>query len=119
MSQGIYKTRVDQIQPKKTHSGATVWWLIKEEDGAPNFELRYFEIEPGKSSSGTPHFFEHEVFVLRGEGKILGESEEVVEIREEDALLIPSRTRHKIVNTGKGPLGFLCAIPKGRENDIK
>jgi quercetin dioxygenase-like cupin family protein len=115
----MLRTRIDEIRPKTTHSGAKVWWLIREEDGAPTFELRYFEIEPGKSSSGTPHFFEHEVFVLRGRGKILGEGDEVLEIREEDAILIPSRTRHKIVNMGDTPLGFLCAIPKGKENDIK
>ena len=46
-------------------------------------------------------------------------TEEEVQIREWDAVLIPSRVRHQIVNTGPGPLGFLCAIPCGKENDIK
>jgi quercetin dioxygenase-like cupin family protein len=119
VKKSIFKTRIDGVRPKKTHSGATVWWLIKEEDGAPNFELRYFEIESGMSTSGNPHFFEHEVYVLRGTGKILGEDDETVEIAAGDALLIPPRVRHKIVNTGNVTLGFLCAIPKGKENEIK
>lgn len=31
MSKGIYKTRIDRVRSKKTHSGETVWWKIKED----------------------------------------------------------------------------------------
>jgi quercetin dioxygenase-like cupin family protein len=115
----MYKTRADEAEPKITPSGAKVWWLIAEEDGAPNFEMRYFEIDPGAATGGHPHFFEHQVFVVRGEGKIIGDNDEEIKIRPEDAVLIPSREKHKIVNTGDGPLGFVCSIPKGKENEIK
>jgi quercetin dioxygenase-like cupin family protein len=115
----IYRTRVEEVPSKKTPSGATVWWLIKAEDGAPGFELRYFEVQPGKGTSGKPHPFEHEVFVLRGRGEIRGDGEEVIAIREGDAILIPPDARHAIENTGDGVLGFLCAIPNGKEDSIK
>lgn len=50
----MYVSNTRKIQPKTTPSGATVWWLLAEEDGAPHFEMRYFEIAPGRNITGTP-----------------------------------------------------------------
>jgi len=114
----MYINNTMKTQPKTTPSGATVWWLLAEEDGAPLFEMRYFAIAPGRSTTGTPHPFEHEVYVIQGEGKIEGD-DETVQIAPGDAVLIFPDERHRIINTGKKPLGFVCIIPKGKENELK
>jgi quercetin dioxygenase-like cupin family protein len=115
----MYRSNRGSIEPKKTPSGLTVWWLIREEDGAPHFEMRYFEVEPSKASGGTVHDFEHEVFVVRGKGTIIGDDDVETNITAGDAVLIRPGEKHKIVNTGGEPLGFICIIPKGVENEIK
>jgi quercetin dioxygenase-like cupin family protein len=114
----LYVTNRSRTEEKKTPSGASVWWLLAEEDGAPLFEMRYFAIARGASTTGSRHFFEHEVYVTRGEGKIEGDVE-TVSISEGDAVLILPREKHKIINTGGGTLEFICIIPKGKENDLK
>jgi quercetin dioxygenase-like cupin family protein len=111
-------TNTRKTRPRETPSGATVWWLLAEEDGAPHFEMRYFEIAPGRNTTGTPHPFEHQVYVVRGEGKIEG-GDGTVEIAPHDAVLIFPDERHRIVNTGGEPLGFVCVIPRGKENELK
>ena len=50
-------------------AGCTVRWLVGEKDGAPTFAMRQFEVEPGGYTPRHHHPYEHEVFVLEGEGK--------------------------------------------------
>jgi quercetin dioxygenase-like cupin family protein len=47
--------------------------LITKEMGAPNFVMRLFEIDPDGYSPFHTHAWEHEVFVLEGEGTVLTE----------------------------------------------
>jgi quercetin dioxygenase-like cupin family protein len=114
----MYVTSIEKTEEKTTPSGVTVRWLLSKEAGAPLFEMRYFEIGKGKSTSGRPHPFEHEVYVVRGEGKIEGDGQ-TVSIAPGDAVLIFPDERHKFVNTAEEPLGIICLIPNGMENDLK
>jgi len=45
--------------------------LIGESDGARHYQLRYFEIPPGGSSSLDIHEHDHGVYILRGVGSVL------------------------------------------------
>jgi quercetin dioxygenase-like cupin family protein len=45
-----------------------VRWLISKNDGAKNFAMRLFEIKPGGYSPLHQHNWEHEVFIIQGEG---------------------------------------------------
>ena len=114
----MYLTRIQKTEEKRTPSGVAIRWLLTEEDGAPLFEMRYFEIRKGMSTSGRPHAFEHEVYVVRGQGKIEGD-DETVAINPGDAILIYPGEKHKFINTVEEPLGFICLIPKGMENELK
>lgn len=88
-----------------------VRWLISEREGAPNFYMRLFEIAPGGHSPRHKHDYEHEIFVLEGEGLALeGGKEEP--IRAGSFLFIPPNAEHQLRNTGKLTLKFLCLIPK-------
>ncbi len=52
--------------PEKTQ----IRWLITKEMGAPNFAMRLFEDGSGGFSSLHKHTWEHEVFVLEGNGSV-------------------------------------------------
>ncbi len=87
--------------------------VIGELDGAPNFILRVFTLSPGGFSPKHTHPWEHEVFILRGEGKVLL-GDEYTQISEGYAVFVPENVEHQFVNTSEGvELEFICVIPKG------
>jgi len=90
--------------------GVAVRWVIGAPEGAPNFVMRVFELEPGASSAHHSHPWEHEVFVLSGEGVVWSESAESP-IGEGDTVFIAPDERHRFTNSGKETLRFICVIP--------
>lgn len=90
--------------------GVSVRWLIGPDDGAPNFAMRYYEIEPGGQTSSESHAHDHGVLVLRGRGEVLL-GKEAREIGCGDAVYVPPYELHRFTCTGDEPLGFLCVIP--------
>jgi quercetin dioxygenase-like cupin family protein len=94
-------------------TGVSVRWLIGTAEGAPHFAVRYFEIQPGASSSLDKHKHDHGVFVLRGRGEaLLGD--EVAEISFGDAVYVSPEEVHQFRCVGDEPLGFLCVVPAQR-----
>jgi len=91
--------------------GAWVRWLISWEHGAPNFAMRMFEVEPNGNTPLHSHNWEHEVFILEGEGFIVCGGRKY-RVKEGYAILIPPGVEHSIVNDGCGILRFLCLIPR-------
>lgn len=85
--------------------------LIGESDGAPNFIMRMFSINPGGNTPFHTHDWEHEVYVLSGTGK-LKQSDGAIDIGPGYAILVLPNEEHGFVNTGKDDLVFLCSIPK-------
>ena len=51
-------------------------WLISKADGAENFEMRMFELQPGGFTPLHTHPHEHEVFVVEGQGVFVYEGKE-------------------------------------------
>ena len=70
----------DEVEAKDVEmagaEGVKVRWLISAEDGAPNFYMRRFELDPGGHTPRHSHAWEHEVYILEGEGMIFGNGEE-------------------------------------------
>lgn len=96
-----------------TEAGATlttIRWLIKKEDGAPNFAMRLFEMQPGGHTPYHSHPWEHEVFVLEGSGNINTESGPRA-FKAEDVILVLPDEKHQFCNTGSQTLRFICLIP--------
>lgn len=91
-------------------SGLTVRWVITEEDGAENFSMRVFEMAPGGSSPFHSHPWEHEVFILEGEGLVVTGDGELA-ISQGDVLFIPPGYRHQLTNSSNDRLAFVCLIP--------
>jgi quercetin dioxygenase-like cupin family protein len=92
-----------------------VRWLIGPRDGAPNFAMRQFEVASGGFTPKHSHPYEHEVFVLEGEGTIL-EGETVHPIRTGDIIYVAPDEIHQFRNAGNGHLKFLCLVPNDSMN---
>jgi quercetin dioxygenase-like cupin family protein len=86
--------------------------LISKADGADNFAMRMFDIQPGGRTPLHSHPHEHEVFVLEGEGIFLSEGKER-EIAAEYVVFVPGGAEHQFKNTGDSVLRFLCLVPAG------
>lgn len=86
-------------------------WLIGEKDGPPNFYMRWFEVEQGGCSPRHTHDYEHEVYVLEGEGTVWSAQGENP-IGPGSVVLVQPGEDHQFKNAGAGPLRFLCLVPK-------
>ena len=84
--------------------------LISNKDGAENFAMRLFEIKPGGHTPLHQHDWEHEVFILDGNGTAKNKTSEE-KFKEGDVFFIPSLEWHQFVNTSQGTLKLLCLIP--------
>ncbi len=87
-----------------------VRWLITKETGAENFAMRLFEMEAGGHSPFHSHSWEHEVFILEGEGLVVSEEREV-KFKAGDVIFLPPNEKHQLKNTSKKLVKFLCLIP--------
>ena len=84
-------------------------WLNTE--GSENFAVRHCEIGSGEYSPYHSHSWEHEIFVLEGEGLAIGKkgSKPIV---VGNSISIPGDEIHQIKNPNYKPLRILCIIPK-------
>jgi quercetin dioxygenase-like cupin family protein len=106
--------RTDQVvQSPVTMEGAAgcrVRWLVGEQDQAPNFAMREFELDPGGHTPRHFHPYEHEIYVLQGEGAIVDGDQERP-LRPGDVVYVAPDDVHQFRNTGSGLFRMLCLIP--------
>ena len=87
-----------------------VRWLISKEDGAENFAMRMFELQPGGHTPLHTHPHEHEVFAVEGQGTFVCEGKEY-EFGAEYVIFVPGNKEHQFRNNGNSVLRMLCIIP--------
>lgn len=91
--------------------GVTKSILIGPNESAPNYIMRYFQINPGGHSSLERHPQEHEVIILLGKGKVqIGKQIHGVTVH--DVVFISPNELHQFCNPFDEPFGFICVIPK-------
>ncbi|HRQ74963.1 MAG TPA: cupin domain-containing protein [Phycisphaerales bacterium] len=93
--------------------GVTMRLMVGRADGAPTFSMRHFTVEPGGHTPHHQHNYEHEVFILEGEG-LAEEDGTHYPVRAGDVLFVRPNVLHQFVNTappGGSPLKFLCLVP--------
>ncbi len=103
----VEKTKVEMEGAK----GVEIQVLISPEQGAPNFVMRRFEVEPDGHTPYHAHDWEHEIYVLSGQGALVGEEGELPLEPHTSALVAPGDI-HNFKNAGDEPFVFLCMIPK-------
>jgi quercetin dioxygenase-like cupin family protein len=91
-------------------TGCSVRWLINETDGATNFAMRQFVVEPEGHTPRHSHPYEHEVYVLSGDGVVL-EGDREHPIAAGDFIYVHPDEVHQFRNTGSAALTFLCMVP--------
>ena len=111
-------TRLEQVQTQPIDMagvvGATKQVPIGKADGAPNFSIRVFTLEPGGHTPHPQHDSEHLNYILEGQGEVL-EGDTPRAIQQGDYLLVQPQERHQYRNTGDGPLVFMCMVPQAYE----
>jgi quercetin dioxygenase-like cupin family protein len=96
--------------PEDMASKTKIRWLIGPKDEPPSFYMRMFEVEAGGHIKAHFHPWEHEIFVLRGSGRIrIGES--IYKVGEGYVVYIPPNVEHEYW-AGEEGLVFLCMIPR-------
>ncbi|HJN07757.1 MAG TPA: cupin domain-containing protein [Pirellulaceae bacterium] len=91
-------------------SGCKIRSLLGEPDGTPTFAMRQFEVAPGGHTPKHHHPYEHEVFVLEGNGMVI-EGDVEHPLAPGDVVFVNPDDIHQFRNTGDSPLKFLCLIP--------
>ncbi len=90
--------------------GVTIRWVLNEQDGAPHFALRILQVQPGSATPYHSHWWEHEVFVLAGQGALITEAGNWPLVPG-STVLVDGNELHQFRNTGDDVLRFMCLIP--------
>ena len=94
--------------------GCQVQILVGNDEKAPNFVMRQFEVAPGGHTPRHFHPYEHEVFVLEGTGVVVdGPDKHAIErpLQPGDVVFVAPDDVHQFKNTGEATMKFLCMIP--------
>ena len=100
--------QVDVQMPGATRTRMRL--LIGPDDGASNFHMRHFEIEPGGCTPHHSHDFEHEILILSGSGVAKSDQGERP-FKAGDVIYVPPNEQHQFVNNTNEPCAFICLIP--------
>jgi quercetin dioxygenase-like cupin family protein len=107
-------TNVRQVPLEKVEmpgaEGCAYRVAISARDGAPNFAMRFFEVAPGGHTPLHQHPYEHEIYVMAGQGTVWRAGTETP-IQPGDVLFIPADEPHQFKNTGRESFQFMCLIP--------
>ena len=91
-------------------AGCCMRLLISSEQGAPNFAMRLFEIEPGGHTPRHAHPYEHEIFILEGQGMVV-EGDQQHPLKAGDVVFVQPNEVHQFRSHEKTPLKLLCLVP--------
>lgn len=92
-------------------SNVTMRMLIGPADGAPNFNMRLFEVAPGGHTPFHCHDWEHEVYILAGAGSIRSADREQP-LAPGQCVFLQTGEQHQFRSAADEPLKFLCLVPR-------
>jgi len=95
--------------------GVTIRWVMGANVDAPTAYMRVIEVEPGHATGYHEHHWEHQAFVLKGQGAVR-QGEERTPIYEGTCVYIKPNEIHQFINTGDSVLRFICVIPKPEDD---
>jgi len=100
-----------EVEGTEEAPGVLMRTVIGAKEGAQRFVMRRFEIEPGGSTPYHSHDWEHEVFILSGQGTVRSKEGETT-LKQEDVVFLEPNEEHCFTNKGQEPLRFVCVIPR-------
>jgi len=99
-----------ELKEEKSAKGAGIRWLLSERDGKTDMAMRVIEIEAGGQTPDHSHPWEHQVFVLKGEGRVVCEGETRA-FGPGAAIFIGPDENHTFHNDSAETMEFVCMIP--------
>ena len=96
-------------------TGVRMKILMSDKDGAPNFVMRVFEVEPGGHTAFHTHTWEHEVYVLGGKG-VVKEGQKDHHVEKGSFVLVAPGEEHQFINPGTDVFKFICVVPISKSN---
>lgn len=100
-----------EIEAREMLEGVTMRMVIGPAEGAPHFNMRIFDVQPGAATPHHSHWWEHEVYILSGKGVVRDHNGDHP-IESGMAVLVPGTEKHQFVNTGTDVLRFMCLVPQ-------
>jgi quercetin dioxygenase-like cupin family protein len=91
--------------------GVAVRWVISDKDGANNFHMRVFDVQPGGHTPYHQHSWEHEVFILEGQAQVATESGKKNAPAGSVVFVLPEEL-HQFRNETDEIMRFICLIPR-------
>ena len=83
--------------------------FITKKDGAPNFAMRLFEVGPDGHTTRHKHEWEHEVYIVSGNGYVL-EGDKKIRVERDCCIFIKSNELHQF-QAGENGLSMICVVP--------
>jgi len=83
--------------------------VITAADGAPNFAMRLFEIGPAGHTPFHSHDWEHEVYIIEGNGFII-EEDKRTPMGKSDFIYVATGEKHSF-SAGNEGLKMICVVP--------
>lgn len=102
-----------QVSPTRypgVSEGVQIREMITTQDGAPNFAMRVFDVQPGASTPFHTHPWEHEVYIISGTGRVRTEGKETP-FKPGDSVYIAPNEQHCFVADAATPIQMICCIP--------
>jgi quercetin dioxygenase-like cupin family protein len=99
------------VEAQPAVEGVTMRVVIGPDVGAPFFNMRVFEVQPGYGTPHHNHWWEHEVFVLSGQGLVKTDQGDIP-IAHGSTVFVPGDEMHQFQNTGDDALRFICLVPQ-------
>ena len=99
-----------QVAGTEAAPGVVIRVVAGPAEGAPTFAMRVFEIQPGSATPPHAHAWEHEVFVVSGQGALKSVDTERP-LGEGDAVLVLPNEAHSFANNGNDILRVICVVP--------
>lgn len=106
------------IEGQPAYEGVTMRVPIGPDEGAPFFTMRVFDVQPSSVSPHHSHWFEHEVFVLEGQG-VVKTDQGAVPISHGSTVFVPGGEMHQFRNTGDDVLRFICLVPQDWLSEVE
>ena len=99
-----------QVEGREEPPGVVMRVVAGPAEGAPTFAMRVFEIQPGSATPTHAHPWEHEVFVVTGQGTLRSADAEKP-LGEGDAVLVLPDELHGFANVGDDIFRVICVVP--------
>ena len=98
-----------QLKDDENMKDVKYYPMLTAGDGTPNFAMRLFEIGPEGYTPRHQHSWEHEVYIIRGDGYAV-KGEEKIKVEKDSFIFVEPSELHQL-QAGKNGMAIICVVP--------